>query len=42
MDFTGRPLRGFVYVERAGYENPSALRAWIERGLEFVRALPPK
>jgi TfoX/Sxy family transcriptional regulator of competence genes len=42
MDFTGRPLRGFVYVERAGYENPSALRAWIERGLEFVRALTPK
>jgi TfoX/Sxy family transcriptional regulator of competence genes len=42
MDFTGRPLTGFVYVERAGYESPSALRGWIERGIEFVRSLPPR
>jgi TfoX/Sxy family transcriptional regulator of competence genes len=42
MDFTGRPLTGFVYVDREGYEAPSALRKWLERGLEFVRTLPPK
>jgi TfoX/Sxy family transcriptional regulator of competence genes len=42
MDFTGRPLRGFVYVERAGYEEPSALHHWIERGIEFARTLPPR
>lgn len=42
MDFTGRPLTGFVYVERPGYETPAALLKWIERGVEFVRTLPPK
>lgn len=42
MDFTGRPLNGFVYVERAGYETPRALNTWIERGVAFVRTLPPK
>ena len=42
MDFTGRPLNGFVYVERAGYETPSALNQWIERGVAFVRTLPPR
>jgi TfoX/Sxy family transcriptional regulator of competence genes len=42
MDFTGRPLAGFVYVDRAGYEAPDALLRWIERGVEFVRTLPPR
>ncbi len=42
MDFTGRPLEGFVYVDRGGFESPSALRAWIDRGVEFVKRLPPK
>ncbi|MDH4037946.1 MAG: TfoX/Sxy family protein [Candidatus Krumholzibacteria bacterium] len=42
MDFTGRPLRGFVYVDRAGYEAPGALQGWIERGVAFVRTLPRK
>jgi len=42
MDFTGRPLKGFVYVERAGYEAHGALLGWIERGVAFVRTLPRK
>jgi TfoX/Sxy family transcriptional regulator of competence genes len=42
MDFTGRPLRGFVYVDRAGYETPDALHGWIERGVSFVQTLPRK
>jgi TfoX/Sxy family transcriptional regulator of competence genes len=42
MDFTGRPLKGFIYVDREGFESPSALRAWIDRGVEFVKRLPPK
>jgi TfoX/Sxy family transcriptional regulator of competence genes len=37
MDFTGRPLTGFVYV------SPSAkLEPWIERALRFVTTLPPR
>lgn len=43
MDFTGRPLRGFVYVGRDGFANDDAsLKQWIERGLNFVRTLPAK
>lgn len=43
MDFTGRPLHGFVYVDREGFANDHvSLRQWIERGLSFVRTLPAK
>ncbi|HEX9795103.1 MAG TPA: TfoX/Sxy family protein [Planctomycetota bacterium] len=42
MDFTGKPLRGFVYVEAPGFAADADLEAWIARALEFVRALPPK
>jgi TfoX/Sxy family transcriptional regulator of competence genes len=42
MDFTGRPLRGFVYVDREGFANDVSLRQWIERGVHFVQTLPPK
>ena len=42
MDFTGRPLTGFVYVDREGYQEQETLLIWIERGLAFARALPPK
>ena len=42
MDFTGRPLTGFVYVEPAGIETDADLRHWIERSLDFVLTLPPK
>jgi TfoX/Sxy family transcriptional regulator of competence genes len=42
MDFTGRPLRGFVYVDPAGFANNASLRQWIERGVRFVQTLPPK
>jgi hypothetical protein len=42
MDFTGRPLPGFVYVERDGFANDASLREWIDRGVSFVRTLPPK
>lgn len=42
MDFTGRPMRGLVYVGPEGYESARDLKAWIQRGLRFVRTLPPK
>jgi TfoX/Sxy family transcriptional regulator of competence genes len=40
MDFTGRPLRGFVYVGPGGHRNNRALTAWIRRAMEYVQALP--
>ena len=42
MDFTGRPLRGMVYVAPAGYEADQALTEWISRGVEYARSLPAK
>jgi TfoX/Sxy family transcriptional regulator of competence genes len=42
MDFTGRPMKGFVYVDQAGLDSDDDLEAWIGRGLTFVLALPPK
>jgi len=42
MDFTGRAMRGFVYVDPAGFRSNTQLRVWIRRGLRFVLSLPPK
>lgn len=38
MDFTGRPLRGFVFVAPGGYTTASDLEEWIDRGLQFVES----
>jgi len=42
MDFTGRSLTGMVYVDAAGLASDAALKAWVDRGVAFVRTLPPK
>ena len=42
MDFTGRPMRGMVYVEAAGIARDDDLDRWVQRGLDFARSLPPK
>ncbi|MCH8297260.1 MAG: TfoX/Sxy family protein [Chloroflexi bacterium] len=42
MDFTGRPMKGFVYVESAGIATEAALAEWVERGARFARSLPAK
>lgn len=42
MDFTGRPMRGLVTVGVEGFDADRDLRAWVERGARFARALPPK
>ena len=45
MDFTGRPLKGMVYVAPEGLRTDEALALWVRRGLEFVsnpRAATPK
>jgi TfoX/Sxy family transcriptional regulator of competence genes len=42
MDFTGKPLRGMVYVDPAGYASNKKLGTWIERAVRCAAALPPK
>lgn len=42
MDFTGRSMRGYVYVDPPGWNTDEALDAWVQRGKEFAGSLPPK
>ena len=42
MDFTGKPMKGFLYVGVEGTTKERDLRAWIDKGLAFVGSLPPK
>lgn len=42
MDFTGRPMRGMVYVTPEGCRTDEALKRWVEQGLNFAATLPPK
>ncbi len=42
MDFTGRPMRGWVFVAPEGFADPKALAAWVKRGTDFAATLPRK
>ncbi len=42
MDFTGRSMRGMVYVDADGISEDDDLHVWLERGLTYARSLPPK
>ncbi len=42
MDFTGKPLTGFVYVDPPGFSEDEALAEWIGLCEEFTGSLPPK
>ena len=42
MDFTGRSLKGFVYVAPEGFEEDEDLASWVRTSLDFVTSLPPK
>jgi len=42
MDFTGRSMKGMVYVGTAGFAEDDDLRSWVDRGLDFTGSLPPK
>jgi TfoX/Sxy family transcriptional regulator of competence genes len=41
MDFTGRPMKGMVFVEPAGLHG-DALRHWVDAAERYARSLPPK
>ena len=42
MDFTGRPMKGMVFVGPEGHESDDGLRRWVERGVEYALSLPAK
>ena len=42
MDFTGRPMKNFLYVGPKAIKTALSIRKWIERATEFALSLPPK
>ena len=42
MEFTGKPMRGFVTVKAEGLRTKRDLTRWVGLGLTFVETLPPK
>jgi len=35
MDFTGRPMKGYIFVTPEGFDMDIDLEYWIEKALEF-------
>lgn len=42
MDFTGKPMEGFVYVGPAGWQKDAVLKKCIDMSIGYVMALPKK
>ena len=42
MDFTGRPMKGYVFVSPEGTSRDADLAAFVTRSLAFVDTLPAK
>ena len=42
MDFTGRPMKGYVYIAKEGLRREAKLRERIRAALDFVATLPAK
>ena len=39
MDFTGKVMRGFLYIDPEGFDVENDLDFWIEKALHFNRAI---
>ena len=39
MDFTGKPMKGFVYVDPQGFKTEKTLSAWVSLGSDYVSKL---
>jgi TfoX/Sxy family transcriptional regulator of competence genes len=42
FDFTGRPMKGWVYVEGSALRTARSLGRWVNQGVAFAESLPPK
>ena len=42
MDFTGKPMRGFLFVDGAGVAEAKTLRAWVDRCVAYAESRPAK
>lgn len=42
MDFTNRPMKGYVYFDKTATADRQSLAKWIGMGSDFAATLPPK
>ena len=42
MDITGRPMKGWLFIEPMGCKNDSDLYTWVDKAFEFSSSLPRK
>jgi TfoX/Sxy family transcriptional regulator of competence genes len=42
MEFTGRPMKGFITVDAEGLEDDKRLNVWIKQGIAYAGSLPAK
>lgn len=42
MDFTGKPMKGLLYVDGESIAADERLDAWVGRAVAFAGSLPPK
>ena len=42
MDFTGKPMRGYLFVDPEGIATPKALKSWVDRCVTHIETMPVK
>jgi TfoX/Sxy family transcriptional regulator of competence genes len=42
MDFTGRPMKGYVYIDPPAVADDTQLAAWVTWCVQYVAGLPAK
>ena len=42
MDFTGKAMKGMIYIDPEGIAEDSDLEKWVGMCEKFVASLPPK
>lgn len=42
MDITGKPMRGWVFVDPPGCKTKRQLDGWVDKAVTFVSSLPSK
>ena len=42
MDFTGRPMKGFVYVNQKGCKSEKELKKWVDLSLNHAKSIKKK
>ena len=42
FDITGKPMKGWVMVDGAGFKTDNKLKFWLDKARGFEKTLPPK